>query len=253
MTRKDKILVGGIQPLTMIDFPGKLASVIFVNGCNLRCRYCHNHDLLASGKSENTSWHEVIEFLKNRQGFIEGVVFSGGEPCLQEGIVDAMTEVRNLGFELALHTNGFFPNIVKKVLRRRLVSYIAVDFKASFNQYEKTVNAICNIESYKKTVELIVKSGINYEFRTTVHPDLISESEIVEIATYLKEIGVRKYVLQKFQYGRALDKSLAPISNYWLSESVFTLLKSLFADFQVRGDLSFMQRKNIDTAVELAA
>lgn len=239
MTKKNVISVGGIQPLTMIDFPGKLASVIFVNGCNLRCRYCHNHQLLASGESSNTSWKEVIEFLKDRQGFIEGVVFSGGEPCLQPVILDAMAEVRNLGFELALHTNGFFPEVIKKVIRRRLVSYVAVDIKSSFEHYERTVNSLCDLELYKQTVKLITNSNVDYEFRTTVHPDMISESEILEIADYLAESGVSRYVLQKFQHGRALDRILPPVSNYWLSKPTYSLLKNLFSDFDIRGDLNF--------------
>lgn len=238
--RSYNFVVGGMQPLTMIDFPGRLATVLFAQGCNLRCRFCYNKTLLPDTAREVMPWDSIIEFLKDRQGFIEGVVFSGGEACRQKGFIQALEEVRDLGFDTALHTNGFYPEKIESALKLRLLDYIAVDLKGAFRNYESITGELMDEERFEKVVDLIVQSGIDHEFRTTVHPDLIKEDEILELSERLASLGVKKYVLQKFQHGEALDRKLASVSTICLKPATIIKLKSRFESFEIRGEDSYL-------------
>ncbi|GAB4279903.1 MAG: anaerobic ribonucleoside-triphosphate reductase activating protein [Candidatus Rifleibacteriota bacterium] len=229
-------VVGGLQPLTMIDFPGKLASVIFAQGCNLRCRFCYNKTLLADTGREKITWESIIEFLKDRQGFIEGVVFSGGEPCKQEGFIHVLKEVKELGFETALHTNGFYPETVESAIELSLLDYIAVDLKGSFEKYHELTGSKIDALKFEYLIKTIADSGIRHEVRTTVHPDIITETEIVELAERLSKVGIEKYVLQKFQHGEALDHNLKAISSMNIKAVTYFKLREMFEDFEIRGD-----------------
>jgi len=232
----EKILVGGLQPLTMIDFPGRLASVIFTQGCNLRCRFCYNRTLLGDKAAAPLTWESVIAFLRDRQGFIEGVVFSGGEPCLQPGILDALREIRELGFDAALHTNGFFPDIVEQALRERLLQFIAVDFKAPFAKYQQITRQPVDQPAYERLAEMLVSSGIKHEYRTTVHPGLLSDSDVMQMADWLGEKKISNYAIQKFKYGEALDSSLPPVNTGCLQPATIFKLRSRFTGFTLRSD-----------------
>jgi anaerobic ribonucleoside-triphosphate reductase activating protein len=232
----DTIKVGGMQPLTMIDFPGKIASVFFLQGCNLKCRFCYNHSLIGQKTNEEISWTEIQSFLCDRQGFIEGVVFSGGEPCIQPGLLNAMQEVKELGFQVALHTNGFFPEVVEEAINKKIVDFIAIDIKALYRDYGQLTGTEINIEKFEKTVKLTVNSGLDYELRTTVHPNYLPDTKIMELAEIVKALGVENYILQKFQHGQALDENLAPVNGLWIQPSTAYKLKALFKNFEVRGD-----------------
>ena len=239
MTSEHDILrVGGIQPLTLIDFPGHLATVLFLQGCNLRCRFCYNCTLLPSIARETINWSSIIDFLKDRQGFIEGVVFSGGEPCLQSGIIDAMSQVRELGFDIALHTNGFYPETLEKILEQRLVKFVAVDFKAPFNRYKELTGHSVDEAGFTKVVDMIVSSGVQHEFRTTVHPQFLRDSDILAMAGWLVERKISRYALQKFKHGNSVDQTLPPVVGPWLQSATLLKLKTLFSSFEVRSDNS---------------
>ena len=121
------IIVGGFEPLTTIDYPDHLSCVVFTQGCPWRCRYCHNHDLIPAKKNTEFDWFQILEFIKSRQGLLDGVVFSGGEPCLQKNIVDAILEVKSLGFKVGLHTGGAYPQRLKECLS--LVDWVGFDIK----------------------------------------------------------------------------------------------------------------------------
>lgn len=239
--------VGGLQPLTMIDFPGRLAAVIFAQGCNFRCRFCYNRTLLPDRSRDTLSWNSIIEFLKDRQGFIEGVVFSGGEPCRQESFIRALEQVRDLGFETALHTNGFYLETVETALKLRLLNYIAVDFKTSLSRYQEVTGEKVEEDRWQKLLKAIVESGIRHEIRTTVHPEIVSEREVMQMAEQLHAAKIEKFVLQKFQYGEALDRKLASINTLGIKQATLLRLGSLFPEFEIRGDasseISFKERK----------
>ena len=232
----EKLLVGGLQPLTMIDFPGRLSSVVFTQGCNLRCRFCYNRGLLPETSNDMLSWKSIIDFLKDRQGFIEAVVFSGGEPCLQPGLLDAMREVRELGFEIALHTNGFFPDVVERALSERLLQFIAVDFKAPFNLYQAVTRQEVVAADFARLADLLVSAGVKHEYRTTVHPGLLSDSDIMNMADWLCEKKISSYAIQKFKHGEALDSTLQPVTAACLATATLLKLRSRFTSFTLRAD-----------------
>jgi anaerobic ribonucleoside-triphosphate reductase activating protein len=132
--------VGGVQPLTMIDFPGKIASVLFLQGCNFRCPFCHNPSLVREGMSNDAgSWSDIVAFLEQRRGFLEGVIFSGGEPTLQPSLIEAAAQIKAMGFQVGLHTNGSRPTVLETLLERDLVSFVALDIKAPWKKYDQIV------------------------------------------------------------------------------------------------------------------
>jgi anaerobic ribonucleoside-triphosphate reductase activating protein len=237
-------MVGGIQPLTMIDYPGKMSSVIFAQGCNLRCRFCYNRSLLPDQSSTILNWNEVIDFLRDRRGFIEAVVFSGGEPCKQESFISAVTQVKSLGYEIALHTNGFYPDRVRQALKANLIDFIAIDVKGSFSDYESITGKQVDEAEFLRLIEDIVASGVMHEFRTTIHPRIVTEEVIMKLSGQLSELGVKKYVLQKFQHGEALDKKLELVPSIWLNEVNLIRLRDRFESFELRGDDIILKKLN---------
>ncbi len=234
-----KVMVGGLEPLTLIDYPGKIASVLFLQGCNLRCRFCYNRSLLDfSNESSRMGWESVINFLKDRQGFIEGVVFSGGEPCLQNSLPESIQEVKELGFSIALHTNGFYPEMVKCLIEDQLIDFVAIDYKANPKRFEEVAGINAEWEKFLETAKLVIESGIDYEFRTTVHPDLLSDSDISEIADSLHSLNAKRFVLQKYKHGNAFDETLRDFTGPWIKDSTLLRLREKFEEFSVRGDQS---------------
>lgn len=225
-----------MQPLTLIDFPGHLATVLFGQGCNLRCRFCYNCSLLPANSNDTLTWAQVMEFLRDRQGFIEGVVFSGGEPCQQAGMVDAMREVRDLGYEIALHTNGFFPEAVKNALELRLLQFIAVDFKAPLARYHEIAGKAIDERAFAAVADAIVASGVKHEYRTTVHPQMLSDNDLLAMADWLVSKKISNYAIQKFKHGGAFDRSLPPVIGPWVANATLSKLRSSFSGFEVRSD-----------------
>ncbi len=241
--------VGGVQPLTLIDFPGKIATVLFAQGCNMRCRFCYNMSLLSPRSHSEIPWGQIVEFLADRQGFIEGVVFSGGEPCMQgEALLSAMRQVRELGFEIGLHTNGCYPEIVVKAIRQRLLHFVAVDYKAPFASYAAVAGDKVNEQAFAAMVDAIVEAGLPHEFRTTWHPDLIKESDLLVMAGWLMQHRVSNYALQKFKAGSALDSSLRALSQSWILESTVLKLKEMFSSFIVRSEAGESEQNQIKAA-----
>ncbi len=192
------MLIKGFQPLTLIDYPGQLAAIIFFGGCNLRCHYCYNK-LLALNSPELPIINEdqIFSFLENRNGLIDGVVITGGEPTLQEDLTEFIKKIKQLGFLVKLDTNGTNPDIVKELIDNKLVDYIAMDIKNIPESYEKTTTVGIDIKNVMETVKIIMGSGIDYEFRTTVLPKLISKKDFLKIGEWLK--GAKKYCIQQFK------------------------------------------------------
>ena len=228
-------MVGGLLPLTTIDFPGKLASVIFLKGCNLRCSYCHNPGLLDSSEEDTITWDQIFSFLHRRKGFLEGVVLSGGEPLFHPNIFEIIEEIRSMNFEVALHTNGSFTEKLEQILEKRTVSFVAMDIKAPFDEYH-LISKQGNGLPVKRSAALLAQSMITSEFRTTYHPSLMNDASLLKIADYLQTIGAEKYVLQKFRHGKIFQPNLPlPVKNWVQSETLRTL-KSCFKKFEVRGE-----------------
>ncbi len=226
------INIGGMTPLTSHDFPGKWAAVLFLQGCPWRCRYCHNPHLWEN-KPSTLTWESVYEFLTKRVGLLDGVVFSGGEPTLQPNLLQAIQSVKDLGFAIGLHTGGAFPKRLEAILP--LIDWVGFDFKAPLDCYEPITQKKPPKDSIHKSLKLLLDSGTPYEFRTTIHPTLHTESDLLTMATQLKELGAKRYILQQFRPTGCQDSSLNNINvAHFPSSECLEKLEQSFDHFEFR-------------------
>ena len=186
--------VGGITPLTTIDFPGRLAAVLYCQGCPWRCGYCHNPELLEVKAVAGMSWAQVLLFLEKRRGLVDGVVFSGGEPTLQAALPDALKQVRAMGFATALHTGGMYPERLAAVLP--LLDWVGLDIKGPRQRYADITGARGSDARAWQSLQLLVRSGVAYECRTTWHEGLFSREELQTLEHDLVAEGVTHWTLQ---------------------------------------------------------
>ena len=210
----------GYQKTTLLDYPGHVAATIFTGGCNFRCPFCHNSDLILNPTTLIPE-EEIFAFLKKRKNILSGICITGGEPTLQPDLSDFIEKVRSLGYKIKLDTNGYLPEIIQDLLNKKLLDYIAMDIKAGFSNYVK----VCGIQNFnmdtiKKSISIIENSGIDYEFRTTVVKELHSEQDFQEI---IKMISPQSsYYIQSFKdSGNILTPGLSSCNidtlNHYLS------------------------------------
>ncbi len=175
--------IGGLIKFTLIDYPGRPAAVVFTQGCNFRCRYCHNPELVYPHLLQpSIPKEEVMAFLRRRQGTLEGVVITGGEPTMHDGLISFMQEIKDLGYFIKLDTNGTKPAVIEEALNKKLVDYIAMDLKAPLDKYSQITGVEFNQDILKHSMELIKNSGVEYEFRTTFDKEVLTEEDIQKIA-----------------------------------------------------------------------
>ncbi len=191
------MLIEGMQKLTLLDYPEHIACTLFSHGCNLRCPFCHNAGLVVRPPENIINSEEINGFLEKRKGILDGVCLTGGEPLLQKDVLDFMRYIRSFGYKLKLDTNGFYPAVLEKAITEGLVDYIAMDIKSSRQGYPKAVG-IENIDIAPvcKSVELIMNSGVDYEFRTTAVKGLHIVSDFEDIANWIG--GAKRYFIQQF-------------------------------------------------------
>jgi pyruvate formate lyase activating enzyme len=229
-----QLRVGGITPLSATDYPGFLSAVVFCQGCPWRCGYCHNPYLLRADGPQPISWDDTLAFLRRRQGLLDAVVFSGGEPLAQTGLAAAMREVRRLGFRVGLHTGGAYPLRLAAVLP--LVDWVGFDVKTAFADYERITGVNGSGEPALASARLIVDSGVACEFRTTVHPGQHDGRAIEALAAGLAALGVRHYVLQAFRREGCADPALLrDATPSFLGDALGPALAPKFASFAIRG------------------
>lgn len=190
--------IGGIQRFTLIDFPGKVACIVFTQGCNFRCPYCYNRSLVLPEYFEEPIPEDVFfRFLKSRKGLLDGVVVTGGEPTVQEDLLDFMEKIKSIGFLVKLDTNGSHPEVVKEAIEKEVVDYVAMDVKAPLRKYKEVIRVEeFDVGNVVRNIHLIMDSGVDYEFRTTVVRELLTPEDILEIGRLIK--GAKRYALQKF-------------------------------------------------------
>lgn len=202
------MLLGGLQRLTLIDYPGKVAATVFTVGCNFRCPFCHNPELVFpdfGGATGVISEKDFFDFLKKRQGQLDGICITGGEPTIQKDILEFMKKIKSLGFLVKLDSNGTRPDVLKRAYDDNLVDFVAMDIKNCLEKYNQTNETETDLERIKLSVELIRNSGRDYEFRTTVVPGLHLEKDFDKIGKWLD--GAENYALQKFRNeGKILDE-----------------------------------------------
>lgn len=198
-------------PFTATDYPGCLSLVVFCQGCPWRCHYCHNPHLqsfTAKGYSR-TSWKGVVALLKRRRGLLDAVVFSGGEPTVHQGLLSAVKEARSLGFKVGIHTGGGYPDRFQALLP--FVDWVGFDIKAPFEKYEAITQIPKSGEKAYVSAHLLLESGLPYEFRTTVHPKLLTTDDLETLAVTLHEMGVKNWVLQEFRKEGCANTSLTAV------------------------------------------
>lgn len=186
--------VGGLTPLTSIDFPGRLAAVVFCQGCPWRCVYCHNPHLIPADVPPAMAWKEVLAFLERRRGLLDGVVFSGGEPTLQAALPRAMREVRGMGFQVALHTAGMYPERLAAVLP--MVDWVGLDIKAPAPLHDRIVGAPGGHDRVMASLDLLLASGVDHQCRTTWSSELYGQDELAALVDGLARQGVRDWSRQ---------------------------------------------------------
>lgn len=226
--------VGGIVPFTATDYPGKLAAVIFVQGCPWRCGYCHNPHLQSRPHDEPMHLSDVRALLQRRMGLIDAVVFSGGEPTIEPGLADAIRDVRNMGFCVGLHSAGIYPKRLAAVLP--LLDWIGFDAKAPFDhRYDRITGVAGSAAQALASAQSIIDSKVDHEFRTTIHPSLLHEDDIMALATKLSEMGVTNYALQVFRPQGCNSGSLKDtlVAGY-PSDSLVRKVSALFSRFTLR-------------------
>ena len=189
----------GYQKTTLLDYPGHVAATIFTGGCNFRCPFCHNSDLVVnSTMSPCISQEEIFSFLKKRKNVLSGICITGGEPTLQTNLSEFIKKVRSLGYKIKLDTNGYRPDVISSLLEDNLLDYIAMDIKAGLSNYAK-VSGIPNLDTskIKESISIIENSGIDYEFRTTVVKELHNRQDFLEISEMLSSSS--SYFIQSFK------------------------------------------------------
>jgi pyruvate formate lyase activating enzyme len=199
--------IGGLVPFTTTDYPGKLAAVVFAQGCPWRCGYCHNPHLLAARGADEVDWAAVLSWLDTRRGLLDGVVFSGGEPTAQAGLPEAMRSVRAKGFAVGLHTGGIYPRRLAEIVGR--CDWVGLDIKAPIAAYAGVTGVASSGPAAFASLDLLQRAGVTLEVRTTVHPLLTPPADLRELARELAERGVRSWVLQMFRPVGCADDALS--------------------------------------------
>lgn len=198
--------IGGIMKMTLLDYPGRIACTVFLEGCNFRCPFCHNSQIVDCSSADEMSGEEFFAFLRKRQGLLDGVCVTGGEPLLTDEIFGFLKEIKDLGYDVKLDTNGSFPERLKRIVAEGLCDYVAMDIKNSPEKYSETSGCKgITFESVKESIEFLKNSQMPHEFRTTVVKDFHGVEDIAEIA---KIIGVdESYFIQPFRDGETVIQS----------------------------------------------
>lgn len=198
------MIIGGLQRFSLSDFPGRIACIVFTRGCNFRCPYCHNPELVDPAvSSQSIAEEEVLGLLARREGKIEGVVATGGEPTVHAGLPAFLGKVKAMGLAVKLDTNGSAPRVLRDLLKAGLVDYVAMDIKASPDSYEAAAGVPVNSEDLRKSVETIVSSGVPHELRMTFLESLVPLEEMEGVSKLAR--GCRLFVVQAFQPSKTLD------------------------------------------------
>ena len=225
------LAVGGMVPFSTVDFPGRLAAVVFTAGCPLRCRYCHNPHLRRAHNATQ-DWAKCLVWLQRRVGLLDAVVFSGGEPTAQAGLPAALSATRDLGFATALHSAGILPERFAALLG--LVDWVGFDVKAPFARYASVTGVAGSGERARRSLDCLLASGCEYELRTTVHADLLDAADLLELAASLAESGARHWVLQNFRPTGCTDAGLrAAPGTAWLA-ALLPELRAILPDTEIR-------------------
>ena len=224
----------GLTKTTLLDYPGCVAATVFVGGCNFRCPFCHNGDLvLHSAKMKEYSEEEILTFLNKRKNVLEGVCVTGGEPTLYNDLPEFIAKIKAMGYKVKLDTNGSNPKMLLQLVEGKLVDYVAMDIKAPISGYNKVCGVQVNTGSVQQSVAFLKQGVIPYEFRTTVVKELHTKQDILEIGQWI--LGAENYYLQSY---RETDENICKGFSAMEKEELFELekgLKKYLKNVKVRG------------------
>ena len=196
--------IGGFQKVSLIDCPGCISAVVFTVGCNFRCPYCHNPELVKESLHPVLlPTEDVLDFLKRRQGKLEAVTVTGGEPCLQPDLPEFAVALKKMGYRVKIDTNGSRPEVLERLLAEGAVDYVAMDIKAPLSRYPSVAGVPIREKDIRRSIRRIKSCGIGYEFRTTVAPALLEPADFTDIGKEIRH--ARRYVLQTFVPSKTLD------------------------------------------------
>jgi pyruvate formate lyase activating enzyme len=227
--------IGGFQETSLLDYPETISAIIWTVGCNFNCPFCYNPQLV-NRITDCIDENEILTFLKKRKGLIEGLSISGGEPLLQNDIIDFIKKVKKLDYLIKIDTNGSFPEKLQELFDKKLVDYVSMDVKAPMEKYNQITGVKIDIKKIEKSIEIIKNIEIGYEFRTTIIPNLLVKEDIVKIAKWLR--GSKKYYLQQFKTDIPLISSsyenMIPYPKEYLIE-IIEEIKPYFNRCDLRG------------------
>jgi pyruvate formate lyase activating enzyme len=225
--------IGGLQKVTLIDYPGRIAATIFLIGCNFRCPFCYSRELVLPEeikKQPRIPEKDFFDFLKERKGLLEGVVICGGEPTINPELPAFCKKIKKLGYLIKLDTNGSDPEMLKKLIDEKLIDYVAMDIKAPKEKYNETAGVKVDIKKIQKSIDILKNSKIDYEFRTTVVPALHTKEDILKIARWIG--SAKKYYFQNFRPEKTIDPKFEKIKPY-PQEYLVEIQKAIAPFFEV--------------------
>lgn len=209
------MIIGGLQKITLLDYPNKIAATVFLAGCNFRCPFCYNPELVLPQiikKSQKISERSFFSFLKERKELLDGVVVCGGEPTIHKDLPLFIKKIKKLGFAVKLDTNGSNPEMLKKLLQQKLIDYVAMDVKAPKEKYKEITGGKANVKEIEESIEILKSDKIDYEFRTTVVPTLLSKEDILKIVKWISP--AKRYFLQSFSPSKHINPEFNNIKPY---------------------------------------
>ncbi len=231
------IKIGGLQKTTFIDYPGKVACTVFLCVCNFRCPFCYSGELVLPEKIKNQPEirkKEFFDFLERRKGLLEAIVICGGEPTVNKDLPDFIKEIKKFGYLIKLDTNGSNPEMLQKLIDEKLIDYVAMDVKAPKEKYEKTIGVKIDIKKIEKSVNILKKGIIGYEFRTTIIPGIIDKEDVFKIAKWIGP--AQKYFLQNFKAEKTIDpkfEKIKPYSDEYMEE-IKKAVQPYFKECEIR-------------------
>ena len=225
--------IGGLQKITLIDYPGRIAATVFLIGCDFKCPWCYSSELVLPEKIKKQpriSQKEFFKFLKERKELLEGATICGGEPSINKDLPQFCKKIKKAGYLVKLDTNGSNPKMLKKLIDEKLIDYVAMDIKLPREKYQKILGRKIKIEDIEKSVKILKEGKVDYEFRTTVVPTILTKEDILKIAKWIS--GAKRYYLQNFRPEKTIDPKFEKIKPY-PQEYLLKIQKAISPFFEV--------------------
>jgi len=225
--------IGGLQKITLIDYPGCIAATVFLIGCDFKCPWCYSSELVLPEKIKKQpriSQKEFFKFLKERKELLEGATICGGEPSINKDLPQFCKKIKKAGYLVKLDTNGSTPKMLKKLIDEKLIDYVAMDIKLPREKYQKILGRKIKIEDIEKSVKILKEGKVDYEFRTTVVPTILTKEDILKIAKWIS--GAKRYYLQNFRPEKTIDPKFEKIKPY-PQEYLLEIQKAISPFFEV--------------------